>query len=289
MEGYADLKQGEKGAWVSIAAYVVLSAFKIAAGLLFASKALTADGMNNLSDVLASVAVLVGLRIAQKPPDEDHPYGHFRAETIAALLASFLMAGVAVNVLWSACRAIVVGVESAPDVTAAWTALIGAAGMYAVYLYNRRLAERYNSQALRAAAYDNRSDAIVSIGAAVGIFGSRLGAPWLDPVAALAVSIVIGKTAWDIFRSAAHALTDGFAEDRLEGLRATIGRTPGVRRTKALRARVYGSRVMLDVVVEVDPNLNVVESHAISEQIESRLKRKHNIMEVHVHIEPAEE
>ncbi|MEF3311693.1 cation diffusion facilitator family transporter [Paenibacillus sp. GYB004] len=288
MDGYADLKQGEKGAWVSIAAYILLSVFKVGAGFYFASEALTADGMNNMSDVFVSVAVLIGLRIAQKPPDTDHPYGHFKAETIAALIASVVMAGVAVNVLWGAMQSLFAGERPAPDLKAGWIAIAAAIAMFAVYMYNRKLAEKLDSRALHAAAHDNRSDAFVSIGAAVGIFGSQLGLPWLDPLAAVAVSIVIGKTAWDIFKSSTHALTDGFEEDKLDGLRATIGRTPGVTYTKDIRARVYGSRVLLDVIVEVDPNLNVIESHGISEHIEKRLKAKHKIMEVHVHIEPGD-
>ena len=90
----------ERGAWISIAAYLVLSSFKIFCGYLFASSALLADGFNNLTDIVASLAVLIGLRISQKPPDSDHAYGHLRAETIAALVASFIMAVVGIQ-CWS--------------------------------------------------------------------------------------------------------------------------------------------------------------------------------------------
>lgn len=104
MNAYDNIKQGERGAWISIAAYLVLSSFKIFCGYLFASSALLADGFNNLTDIVASLAVLIGLRISQKPPDSDHAYGHLRAETIAALVASFIMAVVGIQVLVEAVR-----------------------------------------------------------------------------------------------------------------------------------------------------------------------------------------
>ncbi|WP_274649377.1 cation diffusion facilitator family transporter [Paenibacillus humicola] len=286
---YQDIKQGEKGAWVSIAAYIVLSGAKLAAGYGFASQALIADGFNNLTDIIASTAVLIGLRISQKPPDEDHAYGHFRAETIAALIASFIMATVGIQVLISSVKSLFADHRTAPDWLSAWVALAAGGCMLLVYLYNRRLAKRIHNHALMAAAKDNLSDALVSAGAAVGIIGSQLGLPWLDPVAALAVGGIICKTAWDIFYSATHALTDGFNEEELHTLRGTIERTKGVRSIKDIKARVHGSNVLVDVVVQVDPELTLLESHRICDEIERRMERKHNIMSVHVHVEPLDQ
>jgi cation diffusion facilitator family transporter len=286
LDQYQEIRQGEKGAWVSIGAYIVLSGCKLAAGYGFASAALVADGFNNLTDIIASTAVLIGLRISQKPPDEDHPYGHFRAETIAALIASFIMATVGLQVLISAVQSLFADHRTAPGLLSVWVALGSSVAMAAVYLYNRRLAKRINNHALMAAAKDNLSDALVSVGAAVGIIGARLGMPWLDPVAALAVGIIICKTAWEIFYSSTHALTDGFNQKDLRSLRGTIEHTKGVRSIKDIKARVHGSNVLIDVVVQVDPNLSLVESHRISDEIERRMERKHNIMSVHVHVEP---
>lgn len=283
---YEDIKQGEKGAWVSISAYLALSALKLGTGYWFASGALVADGYNNLTDIVASVAVLIGLRISQKPPDKDHPYGHFRAETIAALIASFIMASVGLQVLITAARSLFEADREAPGLITAWVALFSAVAMGAVYWYNSRLAKRINNQALHAAAKDNLSDALVSIGAAVGIIGSQFGLPWLDPVAALAVGIIIVKTAWEIFYSCTHALTDGFDEKELRTLRATIAKTKGVQSIKDIKARIHGSNVLVDVIVGVDPGLSLIESHRICDEIEKRMGRKHNIMSVHVHVEP---
>lgn len=289
MTQYEDIREGEKGAWVSIAAYIALSALKLAAGYWFVSGALVADGYNNLTDIVASVAVLVGLRISQKPPDKDHPYGHFRAETIAALVASFIMATVGIQVLITAVKSILAAEHTTPNMITAWIALFSAVCMGGVYLYNSRLARRINNQALMAAAKDNLSDALVSIGAAIGIIGSQFGMPWLDPVAALVVGLIICKTAWGIFYSSTHALTDGFDEKELTTLRATIAKTKGVIAIKDIKARIHGSNVLVDVIVMVDPELSLVESHRICDEIERRMGRKHNIMGVHVHVEPLDE
>ncbi len=285
---YDDIRKGERGAWVSIAAYLLLSAFKLISGFVFDSSALLADGFNNLTDIVASVAVLIGLRISQKPPDSDHAYGHFRAETIAALVASFIMAMVGIQVIIGAVRSLIEGVHSEPDILSALIAIVCALAMGGVYAYNRRLAKQINNQALMAAAKDNLSDALVSVGAAVGIIGAQFGLPWLDVVAAIAVGLLICKTAWDIFRQSTHNLTDGFDEKELGDLRSTIARTQGVEGIKDLKARVHGNHVLVDVVIEVDPQLTVIESHKISDRVEERMRKKQNVMHVHVHVEPKE-
>lgn len=285
---YDDIRKGERGAWVSIAAYLLLSAFKLISGFVFDSSALLADGFNNLTDIVASVAVLIGLKISQKPPDSDHAYGHFRAETIAALVASFIMAMVGIQVIIGAVRSLIEGVHSEPDILSALIAIVCALAMGGVYAYNRRLAKQINNQALMAAAKDNLSDALVSVGAAVGIIGAQFGLPWLDVVAAIAVGLLICKTAWDIFRQSTHNLTDGFDEKELGDLRSTIARTQGVEGIKDLKARVHGNHVLVDVVIEVDPQLTVIESHKISDRVEERMRKKQNVMHVHVHVEPKE-
>lgn len=288
METYQDLKSGERGAWLSITAYLILSALKLSVGLLYGSKALVADGLNNSTDVAASVAVLIGLRISSKPPDQDHRYGHSRAETIAALIASVIMIGASAQVIFQAMQNMFTGSFHAPDPITAWTALFCALAMFAVHGYNLRLGKRINSKAILATAQDNKSDALVSVGAFVGIIGSHFGMPWLDPAAAIAVGIMIGKTGIDILRDSAHALTDGFDENELRKFRKTIEKTSGVRKVTDIRARVHGNNILLDVTILVDSRLNVVQSHDISDRIEQRMLDKHNIEHVHIHIEPEE-
>ncbi|OAB40977.1 transporter [Paenibacillus glacialis] len=284
---YEEIRKGERGAWVSIGAYLILSALKLVSGYVFTSSALLADGVNNVTDIVASVAVLIGLRISQKPPDSDHAYGHFRAETVAALIASFIMALAGVQVIVESVKTFWKGEQmEPPSLWSAGVALLCAIAMFGVYLYNRRLAEQINNNALMAAAKDNLSDAMVSVGATVGIVGAQFGLPWLDSIAAFVVGIIICRTAWGIFKECTYSLTDGFDQNQITDLRGTIASVSGVEGIKDVKARVHGSRILVDVVIEVQSNLSVTEGHQITDLIEEQVKKEHNIMQVQIHVEP---
>ncbi|CEG29691.1 cation diffusion facilitator family transporter [Bacillus sp. B-jedd] len=280
------LKAGETGAWVSIIAYILLASCKLVAGRYGNSEGLTADGLNNMTDVVASIAVLVGLKISRKPPDKDHHYGHYRAETIASLVAAFIMLGVGIEVLINAGQSFFDGEKPVPDWLTAWTALGSAAVMLCVYTYNKRLAKKIDSAAIHAVAQDNRSDALVSIGALVGILGSRIGIVWLDMVAAVVVGLIICRTAWEIFRDASHALTDGFDVSKVPELRRTIKDTAGVKGVTEIKARTHGNQTLIESTILVDPTLTIIEGHAITEAIETSLKKKHGVRYAIIHVEP---
>lgn len=283
---YDNLKLGEKGAIISIIAYIGLTAIKMMIGYMSNSEALKADGLNNATDIIASIAVLIGLRLAQRPADQDHTYGHWKAETVASLVASFIMMVVGLQVLYGAITSVFEGKSESPDLIAAWTGIFCAAVMYLVYRYNKRLALQIKSQAVMAAAKDNISDAWVSIGIVVGIIGSQFGLPWLDPLTAVAVGILICKTAWDIFREATHHLTDGFDEELIKEYRSTIANVDGVEAVKDLRARNYGNNAVVDVVILVRSDLDLQKAHDISTNVEDELLKEHEVYTVHVHVEP---
>lgn len=286
MNNSDNLKAGEKGAWLSIIAYIFLAITKLIIANIGGSDALRADGLNNSTDVVASIAILVGLKISRKPPDGDHHYGHYRAETIASLFAAFIMMFVGIQVIYDTCRKMLSGSVSQPDLLTAWTAIGAAIIMFFVYRYNLKLSKSIRSSSLHAAAQDNRSDALVSIGAFVGIIGAQFGLFWLDPLAGLVVGIIICKTAWDIFKDSTHTLTDGFDEKQIYKIRSSISKVPEVKKIVEVRGRVYGNQAFIDITILVDPNLNVEESHAITVRIENHLARKHNIGHAHIHIEP---
>ncbi|MGW7161333.1 cation diffusion facilitator family transporter [Paenibacillus taichungensis] len=283
---YDNLKLGEKGAIISIIAYICLTAIKMIIGYMSNSEALKADGLNNATDIIASIAVLIGLRLAQRPADKDHTYGHWKAETVASLVASFIMMVVGLQVLYGAITSVFQGKSESPDIMAAWTGILCAAVMYLVYRYNKRLALKIKSQAVMAAAKDNISDAWVSIGTVIGIIGSQFGLPWLDPLTAVAVGFLICKTAWDIFREATHHLTDGFDEELIKEYRSTIASVDGVEAVKDLRARNYGNNAVVDVVILVRSDLDLQKAHDISTNVEDELLKEHEVYTVHVHVEP---
>ncbi len=289
MELYTNLRKGERGAWVSIGAYIFLSAIKLSFGFAGSSEALKADGLNNLTDIIASVAVLIGLRISQKPPDEDHHYGHLRAETIASLVASFIMAVIGLQVLIGATQRFIAPPEATPSLFTAFVAFFSSIVMYFVYRYNIKLSKEIKSSAVRAAAYDNRSDALVSIGAGIGIFGAVFGAPIIDVITAFIVGLIIIKTAIDIFKEAVWALTDGFNEDEVETMSVLVRKVPGVIELRDFKGRSHGNVMFIDLTIAVNPELNVIESHWITEEIERKIDKIRANCVILVHIEPVYE
>jgi cation diffusion facilitator family transporter len=283
---YHDLKLGERGAMVSIIAYICLSIIKLIIGYTSESAALKADGLNNTTDIIASVAVLIGLKLSQRPADEDHHYGHWKSETIASMVASFIMMVVGVQVLIEAVSSMFQGVEESPDIMAAYVGIFSAVAMYFVYRYNKKLANRINSKAVMAAAKDNLSDAWVSIGTAVGIIGSQLNMPWLDPVTAIVVGFLICKTAFEIFKQASHELSDGFDENKIQFYQDVITKVDGVKGIKEIKGRNYGNNEVIDVVILVNSSLDIKQAHDISTHVERVMMKDYGVYDVHVHVEP---
>jgi cation diffusion facilitator family transporter len=250
------------------------------------SEALKADGLNNATDIVASVAILIGLKFSRKPPDSDHAYGHWKSESIASLVASLIIVAAGIQVLIDAISTLIEGDKEAPDIMAGYIGLFSAVVMYVVYRYNKRLSRTINSQSIMAAAKDNLSDAWVSVGTAVGIMASQFGLLWIDPLAALLIGMLICKTGWDIFRVVTHQLTDGFDEQKIEFYKETINKIPEVKGVKSIKGRNYGNNIVVDIVILVQSSLNIEEAHEIATKVENTLIEKHDIYDVHVHVEP---
>ncbi|WP_066060601.1 cation diffusion facilitator family transporter [Neobacillus soli] len=283
---YKDLKLGERGAIISIIAYICLSIIKLVFGFISNSAALKADGLNNTTDIIASIAVLIGLKLSQRPPDKDHGYGHWKSETIASMVASFIMAAVGLQVLVDAITSMFQGEKESPDIMAAYVGVFSALAMYFVYRYNKKLAIKINSKSVMAAAKDNISDAWVSIGTAVGIFASQLNMAWLDTVTAIIVGLLICKTAWDIFKQASHELSDGFDESKIQLYHDEITKVDGVKGIKEIKGRNYGNNEVIDVVILVNSTLDIKEAHDISTHVEKVMIKNYGVYDVHVHVEP---
>ena len=280
------LKMAEKGAVVSIIAYIIVAIFKLVIGDLTHSKALFADGLNNATDIVASITVLIGLRLARKPADDDHRYGHWKMESLASLLTSLVMIVVGGQVLIEALINLFNKTTEVPDGIAAVVGIVSAIFMFGVYLYNHRLAKKVKSHALDAAAKDNLSDAITSIGTAIAVFAASFNLIWIDRLAALIIGLVIIKTGFDIFKESSYSLSDGFSMEDLLIYKQDILKIEGVKGVKDIKGRSYGANIFLDVVVYMDPNISVKESHDITETIEEMLSNTHNVFETDIHVEP---
>lgn len=283
---YEELKRAEKGALLSIIAYLLISFVKLLIGKIAGSEALWADGLNNTTDIIASVAVLIGLRLAQKPADEEHKYGHWKAENVASLITSLIMLVVGLQVLYSSVWSLIQGETESPDVLAAIIGVVSAILMYGVYTFNRRLAAQVKSSALLAAAKDNRSDAWTSIGTAIAIFAASFGWGWLDSLTAIVVAVLILKTAIDIFKESAFSLSDGFDQTLVNEYEQVVADFPEVKSVKGIRGRMYGANVFLDIVITMDKYLTVEKSHAVADAIEALLSDRFNVYDTDIHIEP---
>ncbi len=280
------LTRTDIGAIVSLCSYIVLAAAKISVSYLAHSQALRADGFNNLTDIGASIAVIIGLRLSRRPRDSDHPYGHSRIEQIASLVASFIMMAVGLQVIYNGFIHLFTHDTESPTMLALWVALGSATFMLFVYRFNMKIAKAEKSMALAAAAKDNLSDALVSFGTVIGVIGSYAGFPILDSIMAIIVGGVICKTAWEIFSDASHLLTDGFNPEDMETYKKAVESVNGVDHLVDLKARMYGNDVFVDVTVKVEPNLDIKKGHEIADDIERILAEKHQISYTHVHLEP---
>ncbi|HEM6339668.1 TPA: cation transporter [Streptococcus suis] len=283
-----NLKLAERGAIVSITAYIILSGIKLAAGHIFHSDALTADAFNNISDIIGNIAVLIGLRMAQKPADTDHKFGHWKMEDLASLITSFIMFVVGFQVLYSTFIKIISNQTVEIDMTGAVVGVFSALVMIAVYLYNKSLAKRVHSKALEATAKDNLSDAVTSIGTSVAIIAAAFNFPIVDKIAAVVITFFILKTAYEIFMESFFTLSDGFDEELLHKYEEDILKLRKVVAVKSQRGRTYGANIYLDIVLEMNPDLSVYESHEITEQVEQLLTLKHGVFDVDIHVEPSE-
>lgn len=280
------IRVAERGARVSIAVYILLAIAKLGVGYSFASSALTADGFNNLTDVISSVTVLIGLRAARKPADENHPYGHWKAEPIASLITSFIMLFVGFQVFQSTVSRMIAGEMTPPNQLAAVVALVSMVLMFGVYRYNLTLAKRVKSNGLKAVAKDNLADALTSLATAVAIFASAYGLIWLDGVMAIIVSIIIFKTGVEVFRESTFSLSDGFHEEELNEYQEALEKMPQIKAIDSIKARMYGTNIYVDVTILVEANMTVQEGHDITEDIERLLYEEHDVMHTDVHVEP---
>ncbi|HEM2571808.1 TPA: cation transporter [Streptococcus suis] len=287
-QNVTNLKLAERGALLSIGAYIVLSGIKLVAGQLFYSDALRADAFNNISDIIGNIAVLVGLKMAQKPADTDHKFGHWKMEDLASLITSFIMFVVGFQVLYDTLQKLISNSSIEVDIMGAIVGIFSALVMLAVYLYNNRLAKKVRSKALEAAAKDNLSDAVTSIGTSIAIFAAAFNFPIVDKIAAIIITFFILKTAYDIFLESFFTLSDGFDENLLKKYEEDILKLPKIVSVKLQRGRTYGANIYLDVVLEMNPDLSVYESHEVTEQVEQLLTLKHGVFDVDIHVEPSE-
>ncbi|MBN1837771.1 MAG: cation transporter [Spirochaetales bacterium] len=283
-------RQIERFAWVAVVGNLVLAAVKIAAGVLGGSLAVLGDGLDSTIDVGASAITLFAARIIAKPPDRTHPYGHFRAETIASKTLSFVIFFVGAQLALSTVHRLAAGVPpGVPEPMALYAVLLSVAGKAALAILLSRSGRRLSSSMLVANGKNMRSDILISGGVLVGLVFTRwLHLPLLDPVVALAISVWIMKTAFGIFLESNKELMDGLDDPTIYPIvfEAVAGVSEAANPHRA-RVRQLANMYLIDLDIEVDGSLTVAEAHDIAVRVEKRIKeRLDNVYDIMVHVEP---
>lgn len=285
--------EGVRTTLLSVAVNVVLAVAKFAVGLVANSAALVADGIHSLVDLVSDIAALVGLRFADLPKDEDHPYGHHRINTVATLVISCLVLAFCVGLGWHSAAALIAGaVTEVPGVAAAWVAAAALVIKEGFYRHARRQAERLGSRLLLANATDHRADAIASLLALVAVLSAQIDPALaaLDQVVGLALAGWLGAEGLRLLKGAVDDLLDKSpAETVLRDLSEHILAVPGVRGFHAFRARRLGDRLEVDFHLQVGPACTVGEGHAIAGKVKADILATHpEVVSVLVHVEPDE-
>lgn len=278
-----------RGIYLSIVTYVIISTAKLLVGYSFDSDAVFADGLNNFTDSFASIALLVGMILSQRPADQNHRYGHYKIETITTLIMSFVIFYIGITVTIDSTTALINQEYAAPTPINAVVGLSSGVIMSGVYWYNNRLGKKLNSPSLKASAKDNLSDALTSFATALSVVLSRTGILWLDGAMAIVVGLIIIKSGYDIFKESAFSLSDGFPQEDLDNYRKIVRMVPGVRAVSDIRGRNYGANVYIDITILVDPEISVQAGHNITEKVESALQQTEDVTAIDVHVEPYNE
>lgn len=279
-----------QAAWLGLFVNLGLGTAKLIGGILGHSFALLADAVNSIGDVISTVVVLFALRVAQRPADDEHPYGHTRAEGIAATNVAVIIIISAILVGWEALQQI----KSANLVPPGWTLWIAAANILikeSLYQYNVRVGKRTGSAAIIANAWDHRSDALCSLAVFVGLGIVRLGGPdfaWADEAASLVVVAAIIGSGIQLFRSSASDLMDIQASPEfVDQIRSVAGQVGGVEDVETLWVRKSGLEYFADIHIEVNQDMSVAEGHRIGHQVKDRLLEEFpSLRDVLVHLEP---
>ncbi len=278
---------------IGAGADTLLTLGKLIIGFLGNSAALVAEGLHSAADLLFDLVALIGMRIARKEVDEDHPYGHGKYESLATLLLSLILLAVAVGIVWDGVERIQHPDLAAPAALTLWVAAGSMLLKEFLYHYTIRVGRRIGSKIIVANAWHHRSDAIASFAALIGIAGALMGWPILDPVAAIGVAFFVGKVGIEIAIEALRELTDAATaidKEIHDSIQRLINDHPEVQSAHLVKARRMGPDIMVDVHVVVDAYLSVSEGHQIADEVEKTLMREiPAITSVMVHVDVSDE
>ena len=262
---------------VSIWGNTLLALFKLLAGIIAHSGAIVSDAVHSFSDVFSSIVVIIGVKMAAKAEDEDHPYGHERLESVAAIILAVVLLVTGLFIGHAAIENLSAQNQpehTIPGILALIAAAVSIIVKEAMYWYTKVYAIRIDSDALMADAWHHRSDALSSIGALIGIYGARMGLWWFDAAASLVICLFIVKAAYDIFINAVEKMVDHACSDKFQKeLEAYVLTQAENTRIKRLKTREFGNRIYVELELMADGSMSLFESNRISEKVHDAIEK----------------
>ena len=286
-------KVANRVSMITIIGNIALSVIKLIAGIIAHSNAMISDAVHSASDVFSTIIVIIGIKLASKKSDKEHPYGHERLECVAAIVLAIVLFITGLGIGMEALKNIVSGDYEnlmVPGILALIAAILSIVAKEGMYWYTRYYAKKIDSSALMADAWHHRSDAFSSIGALIGIGGARLGFPIMDSIASLVIFVFIVKAAFDIFKDAMDKMVDHSCDEAMENqLRDCIMRNDNVLGIDILQTRIFGNKIYVDVEIQADGSLTLQEGHKIAEAVHDDIERTFpKVKHIMVHVNPAE-
>lgn len=275
------------GFWIN----AVLMIMKLCAGYFGRSEAVFADGLESACDFIAILATMLALRIGRQPFDLNHPYGHGKAESLAAIMVSLVIFATGAGILYKSIVTILDREYAEPQLMAVLAAVVTIAVKEALFRYSRRVSMALESPAVEAIAKDHRKDALTSVATLVGVGGAYFGFALMDPLAAGLTAFFIFHIGWETFRSAAHDLMDGQpSEELIVEITAIAEGVEGVEHVHEIRGRRSGQYLIVDLKLDMDPHMTVKKSHDIATEVKRLIFARHaNVGDVMIHINPHDE
>jgi cation diffusion facilitator family transporter len=294
-ENMERLIKARRVTWIGMIWNVLLTIIKFIVGFTAKSSALVADAVHSLSDFASDISVLIGLKIASKPVDQDHNYGHGKFETLAAIIVGVMLFAVGIGILWNSITIIYDHFNGEPLIRPGTIALYAIIASILVkeglYQYTVKSGKSLRSQVLIANAWHHRSDAFSSIAVLIGVSGAiLLGDRWviLDPISAALVSILILKVAAQTSYDSFNELMEvSLSKEHQKEILMLVADVPGVNIPHNLRTRKIGNTIAIDLHIKVDKNLSIIKAHDISTLVENKLKASFGEDSfISIHVEP---
>lgn len=282
-----------KVSFVTIIGNILLSVMKLIAGFIAHSNAMISDAIHSASDVFSTFVVIIGIKLASKKADKEHPYGHERLECVAAIVLSMVLFITGFGIGAAALKNITSGDYNnivVPGILALVAAIVSIVSKEAMYWYTRYNAKRIDSSALMADAWHHRSDAFSSIGALIGIAGARLGFPIMDSIASLIIFVFIIKAAYDIFKDAIDKMVDHACDDdTVNQIRECVMKHEDVLGIDMLQTRIFGNKIYVDLEIETDGSYTLSKAHTIAEAVHDDIEKSFpKVKHIMVHVNPAD-